>query len=382
MMMMGRQPTPKGNIDALWELLGVKIDGTQAVWQEYQPIRQLPMIPKGFVFLDQSLEKDKKLSPFGKNDMVTSALQYMMLPIPGRITEYVPMMGEKMENPLIVTPLLQTFQQPAGIVLARLMAPQNLRSGVWEQSSIPESGQQNLAVRIQGELPAPPAPELREGETPIKPEPANINVILVADIDMLSDVLFHLRQMGNEPGSGINLDFDNVTFVLNAIDSVAGDERFLEVRSRRSKHRTLSKFDEHTEAIRQATMDSKKGYEEEFNELRAEEQKKFNAKMEKIKEDLQGGDVNREEASRKISAAMMTAEKRLEAEEKRIQREFTIKLEEADVKLNEEINRVQGQYKIWSVVLPPIPPLLIAFAVFFVRRIRESEGIPVSRRRK
>jgi ABC-2 type transport system permease protein len=54
--MMMQRPAPKGNMDALWELLGVKIDGAQAVWQEYQPIRQLSqMIPKGFVFLDQSL---------------------------------------------------------------------------------------------------------------------------------------------------------------------------------------------------------------------------------------------------------------------------------------------------------------------------------------
>ena len=92
--------------------------------------------------------------------------------------------------------------------------------------------------------------------------------------------------------------------------------------------------------------------------------------------------MNREEASRKVAAAMMAAEKRLQMEEERMQREFTHKLEKADVNLNEYINRIQGQYKLWSVVLPPIPPLAIALAVFFVRRIRESEGVPNSRRRK
>jgi len=381
MMMMGRQPTPKGNMDMLWELLGVTVEGTQVVWQEYLPIRQLP-IPKGFVFLDRSLERERNISPFNQEDAVTSSLQYLMLPIPGRITKYVPMMGENRDNPLIVTPLLTTFQQPAGIVLTRFITPQSLRTGDWERSAVAVGEPQNLAVRIQGELPAPPAPELKEGETPVRPEPVSINVILVTDVDMLADMLFQLRQMGNEPGAGINLDFDNVTFVLNAIDSVAGDDRFLEVRSRRSKHRTLSKFDEHTDSIRKETMDAKKDLQNEFKEKAEAEEKELQGKMEQLRTDFRGGAMNEGEAARKVSAALMTAQKRLESERERMQRELNIKLERADVKLNEHISKVQGQYKLWSVVLPPIPPLVIALTVFFVRRIRESEGIPLSRRRK
>jgi len=378
--MMGRQP-PKGNIDALWELLGVRIDGMQAVWQEYQPIRQIPQIPKGFVFLDRSLELDlNKKFPFNKEDAVTSALQYMMLPFPGRITEYVPMTGEKSESLLTVTPILTTFQQPAGIVLTRLVR-QGSR-GDWERAMIAEAESQQLAVRIRGELPPPPAPELQEGDTPIKPEPTNVNVILVADIDMLTDALFHLRQLGNEPGSGINLDFDGVTFVLNAIDSVAGDERFLEIRSRRSKHRTLAKFDENTDVIRKETRDTQGKLQKEFEERVTTEEKELQSKMEQLRAEFGRGTVNEDEAARKLAAAMMAAQKRLESERERMQRELTKKLEEADVTLNEHISRVQGQYKLWSVVLPPIPPLLIALTVLFVRRVRESGGVPVSRRRK
>jgi ABC-2 type transport system permease protein len=239
-----------------------------------------------------------------------------------------------------------------------------------------------LAVRIQGELPAPPAPELQEGEVPIKPEPTDINVILVADIDLLTDVLFHLRQLGNEPGSGINLNFDNVTFVLNAIDSVAGDDRFLAVRSRRVKHRTLSKFDENTDAIRQETRDTRKNLQEEFNEMVSTAEKGLQDEMNKLRTNLQSGTMNEGEAARKLAAAMMTTQKQLDSERERMQRDLNIKLEKADVNLNEYINRIQGQYKLWSVVLPPIPPLMIALAVFFVRRIRESGGVPNSRRRK
>ena len=375
MMGMGRQ-TPKGNIDLLWELLGMQIDGQQAVWQEYQPIRQLSHLPKGFVFLDQSSEN----SPFNQNDAVTSALQYMMLTFPGRITEYVPLFGETPETTLTATPLLQTFQQPSGIVLARIAR----QGGDWERSMVPQEQPQTLAVRIRGELAAPQEPPHEEppaDDPPVLPEPTNMDVILVADIDMLSDMLFVLRQMGNEPGSGINLNFDNVTFILNAIDSIAGDERFLEIRSRRPKHRTLSKFDEHTDAIRAETMETRRNLQAEYQELAEAEQSALEARINQLRQEFGQRTMNEGDAMRKLETAAMAARKRLDAEHERLQRELNIKLEEAEVALNEHIRRVQGEYKLWSVVLPPIPPLVIALVVFFVRRIRESEGIPATRRR-
>jgi len=377
--MFGRQSPPKGDMDLLWELLGVTIDGQQAVWQEYQPIRQLSQIPKGFVFLDESSDT----SPFEKSEAVTSGLQYMMLPFPGRVTEYVPLFAADSSRKALttVTPILRTFQQPSGIV-ATQMVMRGLRDGSWERSMIVEAEQQHLAVRIQGELPPPPATELQEGETPTRPVPTEIDVILVADIDMLSDMLFALRLMGNEPGSGINLDFDNVTFVLNAIDSVAGDERFLEIRSRRSRHRTLSKFDEHTDSIRAATMETRRNLQTEYEEKVTEESAALEARIEQLRREYGRGEMNQGEAARRLEAAMITAQKRLGSVRERLQRELNKELEEAEVKLNEEIRRIQGEYKLWSVLLPPIPPLLIALTVFFVRRIRESEGIPMSRRRK
>jgi ABC-2 type transport system permease protein len=378
--MMMQRPTPKGVIDDLWQLLGVKIDGQHAVWQEYLPIRQIPQIPKGFVFLDQSLEKNQGISPFNKTEGVTSALRYMMFPFPGRVTEYVPMMGEKPENPLSVTTLLETFHRPSGIVLTRSITQG--RRDDWNRAMIDEAEAQTLAVRIRGELPAPLAPELQEGETPVKPEPTNIDVILVADIDLLADSLFRLRQLGNEPGSGINLNFDNVTFVLNAIDSVAGDERFLAIRSRRVAHRTLSKFDENTDTIRKETREIQENLQRDFREKVESAEKALQDKKAQLQSELRSGAIGGGEAASKLSAAMMTAQKNLDSERERMQRELNIKLEKADVDLNEHISTIQGQYKLWSVVLPPIPPLAIAFAVFFVRRIRESEGIPISRRKK
>ena len=38
--------------------------------------------------------------------------------------------------------------------------------------------------------------------------------------------------------------------MLNALDTLAGDNRFLEIRKRRPEHRTLARFEEHARAPR------------------------------------------------------------------------------------------------------------------------------------
>ena len=99
-----------------------------------------------------------------------------------------------------------------------------------------------LAAHITGRLPAAAAADAKK-DPKAKPEKApdtNVNVVLVADIDMLTDEFFNLREQGEMPGMGMTFDFDNMTFVLNAIDALAGEDRFLELRKRRPKHRTLT----------------------------------------------------------------------------------------------------------------------------------------------
>jgi ABC-2 type transport system permease protein len=46
-----------------------------------------------------------------------------------------------------------------------------------------------------------------------------------------------------------------------------------------------------------------------------------------------------------------------------------------------KVKQVQDRYKMWAVLLPPIPPLLVAAYVFVTRRRREREGVARSRLR-
>jgi ABC-2 type transport system permease protein len=71
--------------------------------------------------------------------------------------------------------------------------------------------------------------------------------------------------------------------------------------------------------------------------------------------------------------------KEAKLEQARQQRDKEINLSESE--LRQEIKSVQDKYKMWAVLLPPIPPLLVALVVFLTRRAREREGVAKSRLR-
>ena len=62
------------------------------------------------------------------------------------------------------------------------------------------------------------------------------------------------------PKAGFDLDVDNVTFVLNALDALAGDDSFIEIRKRRPQHRVLAEIEDRTEDAREESIQERKKY--------------------------------------------------------------------------------------------------------------------------
>jgi ABC-2 type transport system permease protein len=215
---------------------------------------------------------------------------------------------------------------------------------------------------------APPAP-------PKEPE---INVVVVGDIDCLYGAFFSLRARGDDPDAEFEFNFDNVPFVLNVLDVLAGDERFVDIRTRRPAHRTLSEVNEQTAKAKDEAEKAQREFVKNYEDERAKAQKAFDEKIADIRK-REG--LNQQQAMIEVLMAQQVGQRELDITLGRLKDARDKSIKKTESELTREVRNVQDRYKLWAVLLPPIPPLIVAFVVFFNRRASEREGVSKARLR-
>jgi ABC-2 type transport system permease protein len=218
-------------------------------------------------------------------------------------------------------------------------------------------------------------------------KPSPLNVIYVGDIDLLSGEFVRMR---NEPNQVINFRFDNVPFVLNVIDAVAGDNRFLEIRKRKPRHSTLQIIEKRAAYARSQEDEEKKKFEDEYNAAvkKADEDAKKNyEELQKVVDELRrkqgiGEEVDPVEFQEKVRQLQTKQEienRRAEVEKQRLQTLRDKNLARIQRIRDQEVQKIQNEYKVRATFIPVIPPLLVGLVVWARRRVREREGVSRSR---
>jgi ABC-2 type transport system permease protein len=205
-----------------------------------------------------------------------------------------------------------------------------------------------------------------------------IDVVLVSDIDCLASAFFFVRARGQDEGAEINFQFDNVTFVLNALDVLADDPSFVDIRKRRRAHRTLTQVEDRTEQARREAAQRSEEFNNEFEQARSEEQRKFNERIDEIQKRT---DLDTRTKMIQVEVARSDGQRKLDVRLAQLRQERDREIERIERDLSLEISRVQNRYKLFAVLIPPLPPLLLAGFVFFHRRNMEREGVAKSRLR-
>jgi ABC-2 type transport system permease protein len=215
-----------------------------------------------------------------------------------------------------------------------------------------------------------------------------VSVIYVADVDCLHNQILEMR---NIPG-GEQFRWDNGPAILNLVDVVAGDDRFLAIRQRKPRYSTLQRVELVTQDARadedklsqeyQSKYDKEvakqdenvKKIETELSDLDSEFERKRNAGQQI---DLGEYRTRKQQLQLRLASAVAASEKA----KVELRRELQTNLERIRRERDQQIRSVQNEYKIWSVAIPPIPPLLVGFFVFVRRRLKEREGISKARLR-
>jgi ABC-2 type transport system permease protein len=381
----GPPSTPKGDWQALLRSVGAELafdtvmdpealdapprEELRIIYDTFKPHPRFASIAPQVVFVT---ERDDGTKPFENVDPAVNGLEEVVVLFAGELRKASGFTGN-------FTPLLQTGRS-AGYALYDDMVDRHpffgttpRRGGPEKQS--PVTGQTHVfAARISGGGGGAP---LVEGQAP----PADRNVVVIADLDLIHDQFFALRDEGGDTdGDGlVDIRFDNVTFLLNIVDSLAGDDRFVELRKRMPQYRRLTWIDEQTklardtlEGERQKALDAAKA------EIEAA-QAALDAKVQAIEARTDLDDRSKEVQAR---AAELAENRRLEASRIEIERTKEKVINKIEREHEREVDEVRNQVRILAVVLPPVPALLLGFFIFWRKRKREQETIPAYRRAK
>ena len=373
MMMMQQPRTPKGDITRLWDVLGVDFTGDQVVFQHFNPYPRMSWFNKEpeFVFVDEGAGE------VSNEDEITSKLKQLLFPFPGSIRD-------KNTSKLKFVPLVTT-----GTVTGTIQTSE-LRPGPRgeldpRRQLVPRGKSYILAAEIVGDLPDDKQPDGANAETkpgtaaPEAPAPKTakrVHVVLVADLDMLTQPFFEVRAMGENSEAGVHFNFDNITFILNAVDKLSGDDRFIELRKRRPVHRTLKTIDKWTEEARKEADKSREKYNEQFKEREKEARDEYKKRMDAISKDADA--ITR---LQDVVGVQMDLQRRMSVQVSQLEQERDRDIATIRKDLKNKLNAVQNTVKTWTMFLPPAPLLALAIVVWAIRRSRESEGVSRSRMR-
>lgn len=358
---------PKGDYLSALRDFGVEWADQTVVYDSFNPHPAFGDVPPHVVFVGERPDGTK---PFEGGDPVVDGLTEVVTLFAG---ELKPAAGHESEfTPLLLTGKKAGFNQFSDLTQRHMLF--GLTGPVPPRRRSPITGQNHvLGARIKAEGTAP-----AEGEEATGPKPRNL--IVLADLDMFGDQFFAMRERGGDiNGDGLDdIRFDNVEFLLNAVDSLAGDDRLVELRKRKPRYRRLTTVDDMTKAAGEKREEQLQAANAEAQSQLDEAQKALEGAVAAIRE-KQGLDETTKAIM--IQSAEDAENRRLQAKQERIEREKARAVARTEIDHRREIDKVRNEIRLYAVLLPPLPALALGGFIFARRRRREEETIPEARRR-
>ena len=199
-----------------------------------------------------------------------------------------------------------------------------------------------------------------------------LNVIFVSDADIISNQLFSLEASQQLP----NLRIDNVKFVLNCVDVLAGETSYIDLRKRRAQLRTLTSLQAVSDDFRKAQTDERGKAESEAKDSLDKAQKHLQEKVEEIEKDTTLSPQQREQKKR---IAVETEQRKLDVMRTNIERKKAKTIESIEAKTKQQIRAYEDRIRWWCLLLPPLPAIVLGVIVLSSRINAEYRNVEADR---
>ena len=389
-MFGGGGPQPKGAIQPLWDLLEIDVPGQPSpmgfvapdlAWQQYNPYPILESMQQSndlWIFIREEAPGGK--DAFNQESEITKGLKELMFLFAGTLKQKN---GAKNQ----FTPLVSTGDFAGTMPLADLRGMQ--RSSLDRSTEIRNRrgrtvGQQTIAALIESTKPADSGAE--DNATPTKP----LKVVYVSDLDCMSGVFVDIRKNPSQLES-VEFQFQNITFVLNVIDVLCGENKYPAIRRHVPTYSTLKLVEARADEQKREEAELQRTANENYNTKKSELEEDSNKAKRQFKEAVDklqregaiDASKQQELIQRLTEYQMKEAQlaRKLEVEDEKLKRERDRNIREARRNTDDAIRKTQNLYKTLAVFIPAIPPLIVGVVVWVSRRLREREGISKTRLR-
>jgi ABC-2 type transport system permease protein len=198
-----------------------------------------------------------------------------------------------------------------------------------------------------------------------------LNVIFIADIDLVSNQMY---QFWESQTAGLSLD--NILFVYNCVDSLAGNTDYIALRNRRAAQRTLKTIDaqkrQFVESAQKQALDAQTRADEALEAAR----KRMQEELDKMRND-KSLDAGQLEA--RLRMLEETENRRLALEEKEINRERDEQIRKTKAESEQQIRAIESQVMLRAWMFPAIPAVILGLIMLGRRMLDERRGISSER---
>lgn len=349
----GPPPKPKGDIHRLLTDVGVGWNKAQIVWDTYNPHPEFAQLQPEVIFVGQGNQNPEA---FNKESRASAELQELVFLFPGYLQKPI-------NSTYDFTPLIKTGEQSGSLNYSQLVQ----RSFFGTQMVSPRGRRPNsldytLAAHIKGQ-------DATEDSTVT---PKAVNLIAIADLDFISQEFFEIRKR-----AAGNLNFDNVSFFLNCMDVLVGDESFISLRNKRVRHRTLETVEDQTRQFISQRNKEEQEAEAEASAALAEAQQRLNEKVAEVRQRSDLDDKTKDIMARNLQEV---ENRKFEALKGSIEAEKQAKINASKEDMEAKIRSIQSNIKTLAVLLPPIPVFMLGVWIFIQRQKRERESAQAARR--
>jgi len=373
------RPGPRGNVREWIGRLGVDWEPTRIVWDSYNPHPELAHMPEDVVFLGAG---NGNAATFSSADPMTSHLQELVLLYPGQLgptddlryefeallrsgnasgtNGYFSLVRGSPYGPQVNPSPPRRQDDDDYIMAARVRFVGNDTAVASENTPGNREHNGDEGTEDTDDLSVAPAGE--------------VDIIVVADLDFVSEQFFAIREQA--PGG---LNFDNITFFLNAMDTLLEEDSFIDLRSRRARHRTLERVEAQTaEYIQQRTTEERQA-EVDAEQALTDAQQRLNDRV----EELQGRtDIDAQTKQIMVRNLEEVENRRLSVLSTNINTEKDTRIQASRENMESQVRQIQTSIKTFAILLPPVPVILLGIVIFARRQRREREGAAAARRLK